>query len=311
MTKDVLRLAGLLAAVALATSRLGLIAHEVVAHGGVALAAGAEVTEVRLFWFAGGWIRYALPAPTVASALAITLAGIALEVVVGLALVLAVRGDSLGRRLVRGVGTGLFVHATWYLAVGTFNGFGDGVLLYRLLGDWRIPVALAAGVATCTATYLGTCAIVAPLARTLAGSTRRRAVGFAVAALLGGGLHATLTLGELKLRSDGTYAKVMQPERDRRIASELVQWQREQAARGAAPSDEQRRVERARLEREHATFPFVPLLAVATALALIAGLVRTRGGRDEPIASSLLLQAIILALASIVAVIVFDALLPG
>ena len=27
-----------------------------------------EVTEVRLFWFAGGWIRYVLPAPTVASA---------------------------------------------------------------------------------------------------------------------------------------------------------------------------------------------------------------------------------------------------
>jgi len=129
MTKEVLRLAGLLAAVALATSRLGLLAHELVAHGGVALAAGADVTEVRLFWFAGGWIRYSLPEPTLASALAISLAGIVLEMLVGLALVLAIRGDTLGRRILRGVGTGLFVHATWYLAVGTFNGLGEGVVL--------------------------------------------------------------------------------------------------------------------------------------------------------------------------------------
>jgi len=136
-------------------------------------------------------------------------------------------------------------------------------------------------------------------------------VGFAVAALLGGGLHAALTIGELKARTDGTYAKVMQPERDRRIAVEMAQWQREQAARGVAPSDEQQRSERVRLERKHKKFPFVPLLAGATALALIAGLVRTRGVREEPITRALLVRAIVIALASIAAVIVLDGLLPG
>src|SRR5687767_7376990 len=101
MNKDVLRLAGLLAAVALATSRLGLLVHELLGHGGVAVAAGGEVIEVRLFWFAGGWIRYTLPAHSPAW-LAVWMGGIAIELVIGIALVLAVRGGSLGRLLVRG-----------------------------------------------------------------------------------------------------------------------------------------------------------------------------------------------------------------
>jgi len=350
MTRDVLRLAGLLAAVALATSRIGLIGHELVGHGGVALAAGAQVTEVELFWFAGGWIRYALPQASLASVLAIAMAGIALELVIGMALWLGVRpklkpggpaptgepklepggpaptgepklepggpaptgeNDTLGRRIVRGVGTGLVVHATWYLATGAFLGFGDGVVLYRVLGDARVPVAIAAGIATCTATFLGARAIVAPLARTLPGTTRQRAAGFAIAALLGGGLHAALTFGELRLRRDATYSQVMRTERDRRIALELQAWERDQAARGAEPSPTAQRVERVRLERTHQTFPFVVVLAVATLASMILGIARTRGGRDERVANGLLVRAVAVALASICAVIVLGAVLPG
>src|SRR5262249_8470985 len=51
----VARLTGLLAGVSLATSRLGLLVHELVGHGGVAIALGGHVTDVTLFWFAGGW----------------------------------------------------------------------------------------------------------------------------------------------------------------------------------------------------------------------------------------------------------------
>src|SRR6185312_6887821 len=104
--RDVLRLGALLACVALATTRLGLLAHELVGHGGTAMAVGGKVTEVRLFWFAGGWIRYA-GIPGVAASLAVAMGGIAVETVCGTALWFAVRGDaqranSLGRRIVRG-----------------------------------------------------------------------------------------------------------------------------------------------------------------------------------------------------------------
>ncbi|HUJ58554.1 MAG TPA: hypothetical protein VLX92_08680, partial [Kofleriaceae bacterium] len=146
-----MRLAGLLASVALATSRFGLVAHELVGHGGVALAVGARVTQVQLFWFAGGWIRYELPDAQLAAQLAIAMAGIAIETIAGLALRLAVRGDGLGRRIARAIGLALVVHAAWYLANGAFSGFGDGVLLYRVLGGWRIPVAIAAGAVACAA----------------------------------------------------------------------------------------------------------------------------------------------------------------
>src|SRR5450432_4754623 len=56
--REVIRLTALLLAVALATSRLGLLAHELVGHGGTTLLVGGRVTDVQLFWFAGGWIRY-------------------------------------------------------------------------------------------------------------------------------------------------------------------------------------------------------------------------------------------------------------
>jgi hypothetical protein len=312
MTKDVLRLAALLACMALATSRWGLIGHEVIAHGGVALAAGARITEVELFWFAGGWIRYTLPEPSLPWTVAIMMAGIALEIVVGLGLVLAVRGDSLGRRLVRSVGVGLLIHATWYLAVGTFHGFGDGILLYRHLADGpRVAISIAAGIATCAATFFGARAITAPLAKTMAGSTRQRVVGFAIAALLGGGLHAVLTIGELKLTRDPTYAKVMQPQRERQVAIELAQWERAQAARGEAPDAAAQRAERVRLERKHREFPFVIVLAVATLVAAIAGVLKSRGGCEEPIPNDVLFRAVVVALAAIFTVIVLGDLLPG
>lgn len=311
MNKEVLRLAGLLACIALAGSRIGLIGHELVGHGAVALAAGAEVTQVKLFWFAGGWIRYVLPPDADTARLAISLGGIGFEVVVGLAVCVFVRGDSLGRRILRAAGIGLIGHGTWYLAGGVFHGFGDGIVLQDRLGESRVWVAIAAGIATCTATFIGARAITAPLARTLPGSTRQRAIGFAVAAVLAGGLHAGLTVGELQLRRDAAYSRIMKPANQRRIARELEAWEREQAARGATPSDDARRVERRRLEDRHRTFPFVVVLAIATLACFVAGIARSRGGREERIAPGLLLRAVIVAVASICAVIVLDAVLPG
>jgi hypothetical protein len=304
--KEVLRLATLLAGFALATSRIGLIGHELVGHGGAALAAGARIVDVEMFWFAGGWIRYQLPQPSLGAFLAIAMAGIALELVVGLALWRFVRGDTLGRRLVRGVGAALVVHATWYLATGAFHGFGDGLVLYRALGDARAAVAIGAGIVTCTAAYLAAQRVLGVLTATLPGSGRARVAGVLVAALLAGGLHAGLAAGELALRRDPTYKATMAPERDRVIAKELQAWQREQLARGAAIDEAQRRAQQLRLAAKHETFPFVWLLAFATVASVIAGAVRARKVADERIAPRLLAITLAVAAGAIGAVIAID-----
>lgn len=301
MHKDVFRLAVLLACAALATSRLGLIGHELVGHGGMALLCGAQITDVHLFWFAGGWIRYRLAEPTFASALAITMAGIGLELVVGLALAISVRGPTLGRHIARGIGLALVVHGTWYLATGAFHGFGDGLLLYRWLGSARIPVAIAAGFATCCATFIGAREITGALASTL---TKHRVAGTLVACLLAGGFHAALTIGELRARRDPTYAATMQPERERVIAQELAKWENAQPQ----VTQEAKRVEMQKLERKHKAFPFVWLLAFATAVAGMLGIVKTKRPPAMVISNALLVRFAILAIGAIGAVITIDAL---
>ncbi|HEY5945388.1 MAG TPA: hypothetical protein VIV40_07850 [Kofleriaceae bacterium] len=308
MHKEVLRLALLLAAIALATSRIGLIGHELVGHGGAALACGARIIDVELFWFAGGWIRYQLSEPSLAAVIAISMAGIGLELVVGLALWKLVRGATLGRRLVRGIGAALVVHATWYLATGAFHGFGDGIVLYRALGSARVAVALVAGVVTCSTAYLAARNVLGTLTATLPGSRRARVVGVIIAAVLAAGLHAGLAVGELALRRDATYSATMQHQRDRDIAIELAQWQREQAARGTAIDEAQRRAEQVKLAAKHKTFPFVWLLAAATVVSVITGAVHARKLPDERIGNRLLVLTIAVALAAICAVIVIDSL---
>ena len=77
--------------------------------------------------------------------------GIAVELVVGTALWLRRAGTLWARRILRGVGAALIVHASWYLATGACSGYGDGVLLYRELGARALPVAIGAGLVTCAA----------------------------------------------------------------------------------------------------------------------------------------------------------------
>src|SRR5579884_945516 len=115
MTGATARLSVVLACVALATSRLGLVLHELGGHGGMALALGGSITEVKLFWFAGGWIRYRVDTGAT-GLLAIACGGMAIETVLGLALWLGVRGTTLGSRLVRAAGGAVLVHASWYFA---------------------------------------------------------------------------------------------------------------------------------------------------------------------------------------------------
>ncbi|HSD89722.1 MAG TPA: hypothetical protein VLB44_19460 [Kofleriaceae bacterium] len=308
MHKDVLRLAALLACVALATSRFGLIGHELVGHGGAALAVGARIDRVQLFWFAGGWIRYHLTEPSQAAALTIAMAGIAVELIVGVTLWLAVRRTTLGGRITRGIGAALVVHASWYLATGAWHGFGDGLVLYRMLGAGRAPVAIAAGLVTCGAAFLGAREVLGALAKTIHGSRRARVIGTAIALVLAAGFHAGLTTGELALRRDPTYAETMQPERERVIAQELEQWRSEQAARGVEVSPEAQRDEQTHLAKVHRTVPFLWILAIATALAGLAGARRAKPGSETKISSRLLVLAAAIAIGAVWLVITIDGL---
>lgn len=293
--RDVLRLGALLACVALATTRLGLLAHELVGHGGTAMAVGGKVTEVRLFWFAGGWIRYA-GVPSAAAALAVAMGGIAVETVCGTALWFAVRGDTLGRRIVRGCAAAIVLHASWYLATGAFSGYGDGILLYNVLGSARIPVALAAGAVTCGAAFLGAREVLGALAAT---QPRHRIAGTVTALALAGGLHAGLTFGELRVRQDRLYAGMMKPERTREVARDVMRWDREHPE-AAAP---ERAAELQRIEAAHPpTFPFMLALALATAASVLAGAFRAKPGQGG-ITRRLLLQWAVTAVIAIAVVI--------
>jgi hypothetical protein len=295
--RDVLRLGALLACVALATTRLGLLAHELVGHGGMAVAVGAKVTDVRLFWFAGGWIRYS-GVPSAGASLAIAMGGIAVETVCATALWLAVRGDSLGLRILRGTAAAIVVHAGWYLATGAFAGYGDGIQLYHVLGAARVPVALAAAAVSCGAAFLGAREVLGALAAT---QPRHRIAATATALALAGGLHAGLTFGELHVRNDRLYTGMMKPERTREIAQEVARWQAAHPeAAAAARADEVQRIEAA----HPPAFPFKLVLALAIAAAVLAGAFRSKPGQGG-ITRRLLVQwavAAAIAIAIVIAV---------
>jgi hypothetical protein len=289
-----LRLTAALAALTLATTRLGLIAHELVGHAGVALACGGHVSGAKLFWFAGGWVTYHLDAPSVPRALAIAMAGIAVEFVAGIALWLALRrGASVGARLVRAIGAALVGHAGWYLATGAWHGFGDGALLYQVLGDARAAVAIPAAIVTCGAAYAGArCAFGA-----IVGAARP--LGVAIALVVVAGMNVGLAAGELALRRDATYVATMAPERDRAVARDLARWQAEQRRRNIVIDEAAAEHERARLAAEHRDFPFAYLLAAATLGAVAIGARRSPRGDGPPpnafVARAALVAAIALA----------------
>jgi hypothetical protein len=289
----------LVSCIALATTRLGLLAHELVGHGGTALAVGARVDEVRLFWFAGGWIHY-VGAPSVAGALAISMGGIAVELATGAALWALARGDSFARRLLRAVGAALVIHASWYLATGAWHGYGDGALLYHEAGDARYAIALAAGAVACAAAFFAARGILGTLAATIPGSRPARIAGTVAALAIAAGVHGGLAAGELAYRRDASYTQVMTSERERVVAREYAHWE---AANGSA-APEVREEQRTQIQRAHRTFPFAWLLGAAVALAVALGAWRSRPMPDASISRRALGVAAALAASAICAVVV-------
>lgn len=294
----VLRLTAFLAAVGLATSRLGLVAHEFIGHGGATLAVGGRVTEVQLFWFAGGWIRYEIP-PSVTNHLVVALGGVAIEVAIGLPLWLLVRGDGLGARIVRALGATLIVHACWYLATGAWHGYGDGTLLYRELGDARHPFAIGVGLVGCAFAWLGARHVLGALLA----AVDHRVVALATAVVLAAAINIGLDVGELRVRRDATYAATMAPERERVVAREMAAWL---AAHPVQVSDAERAAKAAQLEDAHRTFPFAWILGGALLVAIGAGARASRRRAAVPLGARAQRIALVLAAGAIALVIAID-----
>ena len=284
----VLRLAALLASVGIAASRLGLVAHELIGHGGATLAVGGSVLEVKLFWFAGGWIRFDIP-PGTTPHLIVAMGGLAIELLAGGGLWLATR-----RPLLRGLGAALLAHACWYLAAGAWHGFGDGTILYHLLGDARYPVALLTGALGCAAAFFGSRVVFGALYS----YADHRAGTLAIAVLAAAVVNIVTPIAEVRLRGDQTYGAIMSPERERVVAREYAAWA---AAHPATVAEQQAKLDQ--LEAEHRDVPFKFLLIAALALAAVLGS-RASPRRDD--ARPRLRVPLTLAAASIALVIVID-----
>ncbi|MGE0870512.1 MAG: hypothetical protein AB7P03_18250 [Kofleriaceae bacterium] len=270
----VLRLTVLTLAAGLATTRVGLVLHELLGHGGAAVAVGGELTDVRLFWFAGGWVRYRDVMP--ADSLIVSLGGIAVELVLGLVLWLAIRGRGVGARIVRTVGAALVVHGCAYLAAGTWHGYGDGWMVHRELGDQRWMIAIPAGAVCGGFAFLGARWVFGSLSATVPG-TRRVSIAAALGALaIAGAIQVAAAATEvLVVRRDAVYAGITRTERERAIDRELARWLAEQRRRGIDPSEAARAQTETELERRHQTFPFAWLLAMTTSLAAVMGAIRS------------------------------------
>ncbi len=278
MIRRVALLAAVFALVALATSRITLVAHELVGHGLLAVALGAHLVSYKLFLFGGGWVSYNWHGvPGEGAALAVALGGIALEAVAGAAaLALAPRCRGRVARVgLLAVATILLLHAGFYLAAGTHHGFGDGRSVHEALGAWRpllvVPVALAV--------VAGGFLLASRLAREVSdwveGKPLARAGQIAAAAVLAAAAHGALTFGERLLTRDDNYARIMEHENVRLVARDLDRFAAQaRLARGRPPTAEELAAARAKLEKEHRPFPLAPLLAVALGLACAAGVWR-------------------------------------
>jgi hypothetical protein len=283
------RLVGLCTLSALLTSRVTLIVHELIGHGAVARAFGAEIVEIGLFLFAGGWIRYEHGPWGMGQALATSLGGIGLEILLGIAALVLARRPARGSPLRFGLaafGAIDLVHAGYYLATGAHHGYGDGFAVHHILGESRPWLVIPASAATVAAAYLVARRLGAEAEPWLAGGTRgRRLASLLVAALAAGAVHGALAVGETRLFPQGTYQKVKETESDRDVARELAAWRAAALRRGVEPDAEALARAREKFEAEHRQFPLMIVLGILVAIACAAGAVRVVGGGATPAAS--------------------------
>ncbi|MBT8491964.1 MAG: hypothetical protein KJO07_02795, partial [Deltaproteobacteria bacterium] len=264
---------------ALTFSRVSLVAHEFVGHGGPAVLLGGTISDYRLYLFAGGRIHYhRAEAYSFAERLVISTGGITLELILaGIAVWLArrARKGSLLEVGLLAYATGNAVHAVYYLAVGIHYQIADGAMLHRLLGSdgARLAVVVPLVALSSYLAFLGAKAVLSRLGPQLVGF-RRRGLMLLVAVVLALGTHAALTVASLRIEDDRTYAQLMRSKAERKAALEAARLRAEMIRRGQAI--DRVRIDQVRtrtLERER-PWPLRPVLLLCIAVACIVGGVR-------------------------------------
>lgn len=306
-----LHLAAWALAVSLVVSRLGLVLHELGGHGLAAVLAGGEVADLHFYTFGGGWISYAGTRGWGRGAVvAVSMAGIAIELVVaaGLAIVVARRGRrDLAATGILAAALGLALHAGFYLAAGTADGFGDGAPLHRALGGARWVVVAPVALALAVLAFAGGRRIGSELRGVLPAASRGRHAVILAAALAGAGaVHAGLVAGELALRPSPTYQRVMATARDRAIADDVARWQADAARAGREPTPAEREAARRAAAARHRGIRVGPPLAIALAAAAAAGLLTAPRRAPRVLGTRAVAGTAALALASVILVVAID-----
>jgi hypothetical protein len=311
--KELARLTALVLALALVISRLGLVAHELLGHGLVASATGGDVNAWSLHWFGGGWLGFTRKRDATGVLLyAVEMGGIAVELLLGLACAAASRvTKGTWRFALGGAAWALALHAGWYLAAGTYHGFGDGWVLHRRLGDARLAVVIPAAIAIVVGGAIAGARVGRALRAYVPGSPRRQLAVAAGALAIALGAHATLTLTELRLRTDRPYQRTMRTAAERAVDRELGTMIATSEVAGRRMDPREIAAARRRLERKHRQLPVGPVLIALIGIAAAGGIARSRPAEvGTPPSNRALTAAAAACAASIALVIVLDRLSP-
>ncbi len=305
----VFSIAGLLA------SRIGLLVHEFIGHGGMAYALGGKVPQWRLFYFGGGWIQYKRnPWYSTEQEIAIALAGCGSELIVAALLwALSTRIEGVPRAMAQIVAMLLCAHSCVYLSTGIHYGYGDGLKLYGLLAPairHLIVVGLSLTMAFLAYALAKRALLLAALLELGSGMRRIALAGAAV--LIATLVHGSLYYGErLVIDPDQSYEAMMQREVDRRAAKYAALLAKQERRAGQAWSARQEESAKQAYVEKHQPWPLRPVLILLGALASLLACWRFRRTESQKLIAWRLAAirgpAIGLAL-TLLAIVVIDAL---
>ncbi len=263
------------------SGRIGLFLHEFMGHALFWRMLGGGLGGFRLFVFGGGWVCFApLPAgtnPSFFSRLLVELGGIAVELLVGVLLILMLRFVTANRSvrgLMAATSAVLIVHSLFYLFTGTYYGAGDGHTLFYVLPEGVRQVFLSLIFALTAGGAFFVSHGFSPLLRSWTGDLfpRKRTLLIFSCALVAALMHGTLTFGERVLLRDSGYEGLKTPTNVHLMGKELSEIIAKYKAKyGREPDEAYIAAVKKKLREKYWQFPMKIPLVIAIVAAFIAG----------------------------------------
>lgn len=260
---------------ALLLSRIGLIAHEYIGHALVAHFCGATIHSCHLSMFGGGYIAFIETRFSLLSALLITSGGWIVEILLGgVALVLAqrFRKRSIFHFFLLSLGCVLIIHAFYYAISGTFYGYGDGRVLYKLYKDyihWLTPGFVLLFVVV---TYWLTWRWGNHFSKWLPDVKSNNKTVIALSCIvIAGTVQLFLLVAENHYHPDETHSLAMETESSKQIKDEMSGYLQEMKGNGNVPTNDDLGKKKAELHSKYDDFPLEPILITLMIVSTIAG----------------------------------------